>query len=210
MTQENTKRWLKSIVLSVSIFILLDLLFFRSTDPFYLNKLLGTTAALLAGFTLLIGPLTRIQTFFNQFMTIRRHLGLCAFGAAILHAVTSFFLLPNRFPLSWFGNEWIPIIVGLCAILTWVYIVFISRNSKIKEMGPDVWKKHQSVGARIAFLAIYLHVILLKNASWIAWFDGSVRRQPYPPVSFFLFIFMTFVILYKFGWQKLHPSKPKA
>lgn len=206
MSENDRKRWLKSSLIVLIVFILLSLyLFIRrgNYNLYIMNKVFGSTAVVIAGFTLLIGPLSRKINSFITFMTVRRHLGLTAFGLALAHTVTSFFFLSYKFPIPWFMKELIPIGFGLLALLFWVYLAYISTNKKIQQMGPEVWKKHQSLVGKIAFLSIYLHLVVMKHQGWINWLNGKVKPSPelanpsYPPASIFVFLFMTGVIAYR-------------
>ncbi len=196
MNQNNTARWLKSFKLLLFVFLLLSFyLFFRqgSYNLSSINRALGSTAIILAGITLLVGPLSKKFLFFTQFMTIRRHMGLLAFGTALLHVGISF----SQISLS------ISIVFGILAILAWAYMAFISRDSKVIQMGVELWKKRLSFVGLFAFAAIFLHVVFLRYQGWVRWFKGGVKQTPallHPslaPLSVFTFLFMCAVILYR-------------
>ena len=205
MNGEDGKRWLKSIMIAVFIFLLFSLyLFVRRGyyNLYIINKVLGSSAVILAGATLIIGPLRKIS-FITPFMTIRRHLGLVAFLFSILH-ITASLVQTERFELfGWYIEEWVPVTFGIIAILIWSYMAYISRNVKIQEMGPDLWKKYLSLAGKVGFVAIFLHVTVMKYEGWIRWFNGEIKQSPqlanptYPPASLFVFIFMLAVILYR-------------
>lgn len=206
MTNEDKKRWAKSIFAAFVIFSLLSLYLIARRgyyNPYILNKVFGSAAAILAGITLLIGPLSKSIPFFTKFTTIKRQLGLTAFVFALLHLLTSILLLQNRFPLSWYIREWLPITFGILAVGIWTYMTYISRNTKIIELTSSVWKKRLSISGLLSFLFIFLHLVVLKYEGWIRWFNGQVKQTPeltnptYPPASLFVFFFITIVILYR-------------
>ncbi len=204
--KEETDRWTKAIIITLFVFFLISLYLYLRRGYYNLyivNKVFGSVAVVLAGFTLLIRPFSQKIEKLTQFMTIRRHLGLSAFGMAITHTVVSALFLPKKFPISWYQNEIVPIIFGLLAIFLWVYLAYISSNEKVRKMGVEIWKKHQSFFGKAAFLAIFLHLVAMKYQGWINWWNGKIKATPelanplYPPASIFVFIFMLVVILYR-------------
>lgn len=206
MYSEEYKRWIKSFTISFSVFLIFSLyLFLRRGyyNLYIINKVFGSAAVILAGGTLLIGPLAKKFKNVSKLMTIRRQLGLCAFGLALAHTVASL-AQQQRFPFpKWYQAELIPVIAGILAIIVWSYMTYISRNEKIKELGVEVWKKRLSIAGRLGFLAIFTHLVIMKYQGWINWVSGKVKASPelanptYPPASMFVFLFMFGVILYR-------------
>lgn len=190
---ENWKIWLRSLVISLVIFLIFSLYSYLRRGNYDLNAINGafaSTAVMLAGITLLIGPLRKIS-FVVPFMTIRRHLGLLAFGYALLHITVSLLQI-----LGFDSDEWIAGGFGALAILIWGYMAYISRNSKVIQMGLDIWKKRLSLAGKIAFIAIFLHLVIFKYQGWIKWFSGDTK-QSYPPGSLVIFIIMLAVIVFR-------------
>jgi len=171
-------------------------------DVYIINKVLGSTAVVVAGLTLLAGPLRRIR-FITPLMTIRRQLGLTAFGLVVFHVIFSLFQMERFEWFSWYIEEWIPVTFGIIAVIAWICMVYISRDSKIVSLGADRWKKWLSFLGKLAFLAIFLHLVILKYPGWIRWFTGQTRQTPellnpsYPPASLFVFLIMLVIILYR-------------
>lgn len=206
VNKEDISRWIRSIAISLIIFLFfsLYLILRRGYFNFYIaNKVLGSSAVILAGATLLIGPLSKRFPFFTKGIMIRRHLGLLAFAFGLSHVTISVFVLNTRFPLSFYTNEWFPISFGVLAICVWTYMAYISRNTKIKDMGADVWKKRLGIAGQLAFLFIFLHLFIMKYEGWIRWFQGQVKHTPelanpsYPPASLFTLFFIVTVIVYR-------------
>ncbi len=206
MSKEDTSRWIKSIIISIIVFLFFSLYLFarRGYFNFYIvNKVFGSSAVILAGATLFIGPLSRRFSFFTKGIRIRRHLGLLAFAFGLLHVVITIFFLNTKFPLSFYINAWLPVGFGSLVIFVWAYMSYISRNTKIKEMGTDVWKKRLSIAGQLAFLFIFLHLFIMKYEGWIKWFHGQVKQTPelahpsYPPASLFTLFFIVTVIVYR-------------
>ena len=179
------------------------------------NKAFGSTAAIIAGLTLLIGPLSKKFSILGVFMTIRRQLGLTALLYGLFHIIASL-LQAKRFPLfSWYLNEWIPVVMGIIAIGIWIYLFTISSNEKIKQIGVERWKKILSISAQIAFVAIFLHLVIMKYAGWIRWWQGLVKQTPelanpnYPPASLFVLLFIVVVVVYRVVNHIIYNSKSK-
>ncbi len=186
MNKEDISRWTKSLLIALIIFSLFSFYLFERRGYYNLyiaNKVFGSTAAVLAGITLL----------FAKGMTIRRHLGLLAFALALIHVVLSILFLPNKFPVSWFMEEWLPITFGVLAVITWAYMAYISRNQKIKEMGSDVWKKRLSIAGQTAFVFVFFHLVVMKYEGWIIW----LANPNFPPASLFVLLVMLIVIAFR-------------
>lgn len=206
MPKVEVSLWLKALFYSILVFTFFSAYLFLRREIFnlyVLNKVFGSTAAVVAGATLLIGPLSKRYTNFNQFMGIRRQLGILAFLFATVHILISL-ILQNKFPFpSWYLKEIVPILFGLTAILIWAYMTFISRNSKIMQLGAENWSKILSLSGRIAFLAIFLHLLIMKNQGWLAWFRGQTKQTSelanpsYPPASLFVFFIMLSIIVFR-------------
>jgi DMSO/TMAO reductase YedYZ heme-binding membrane subunit len=205
--KELQKRWLKAIIISLIIFILLLIYLYIRRGSFNIydaNKAFGSIAVILAGITLIMGPLSRSGVRpIAKYMTIRRQLGVSAFIYGVLHVIASL-TLQERFPFpQWYGEEWLPVIMGLIAIVTWGYLAFISRDSKIQKMGGIKWIKHLSSGAQIAFIAVFLHLVIMKYEGWIRFLSGQPQQQGnvanpvYPQSSLFIFLFMVAVIVFR-------------
>lgn len=206
MNREDTFRWIKSTLIALIVFSLFSFYLLERRgyyNLYIINKVFGSTAVVLAGMTLLISPLSQKLSFFTKGMTIRRNLGLLALGFGLAHITASVFFLSARFTFAWYIREAIPVAFGVFAILVWFYLASISQNSKIQKMGAELWKRHQSIGAKIAFLAIFLHLVIMKNQGWINWWQGKVKQTPelanpsFPPASLFVFFFMVIIILYR-------------
>lgn len=202
----TTIKWTKAAAIATVIFIAFSIyLFLRRGyyNTYIVNKVFGSTSAILAGLTLLIGPLSRKFIKVAPYLAIRRQLGLLALVLGLAHVVVSLFSLPNKFPPAFFLNEWIPMVFGVIAILLWLYLASISTDNKIKQLGGTLWKRQQNVIGRIAFIAVYLHLVVMKYQGWINWLGGKVKVTPelanpgYPPASIFVFLLMSGIILYR-------------
>jgi hypothetical protein len=70
-------------------------------------------------------------------------------------------------------------------------------------MGGIKWIKHLSSGAQIAFVAVFLHLAIMKYEGWIRFLSGQPQQQGnvanpvYPQSSLFIFLFMVAVIVFR-------------
>lgn len=207
-------RWLHAITIVLVVFVLFSFyLYLRRGyyNDYIINKVLGSTSAILAGLTLIIGPLAHRNKIFARYMTIRRELGLLALAAALLHVFYSVYVLSDRFPSSWFIQEITPITFGGIAIAIWIYVASISSKKSITRLGSDSWRQRQKICGHVAFFAVYLHLVIMKYQGWIKWITGQVKLSPelanpgFPPASTFVFLIMTGVILYRL-FLVIHPK----
>ncbi len=206
MRKELIREWVETLLVTGVVFTAFSLYLFLRRGYYNLyivNKVLGSTAVILAGLTLILGPLARTSDRFDRFVVLRKSLGLTALGLALAHSLASTLFLSHRFPLSWYQKEWLPISFGALALLIWLYLARISRVSAIKKLGSAVWRSRQSLGAKIAFIAIFLHLVLMKYPGWIRWWQGQVKpsfelaNPGYPPASLFVFLIMLAILLYR-------------
>lgn len=206
MTTEEIKRWLKSLLMALVIFAAAFAYLYFRRGLFGINnasKAFAYTAALLAGITLLIGPLLSVFKSLASLLPLRKQLGLTAFGAASIHVIISLFFI-DRFDLAWYLREWVPIMFGITAIGVWIFLTLISQKPIRKKLDERKWRVYQSWGGRIAFFAIYLHLIHLKYSDWVLWWTGQLKpttyltHPTYVPESLFIFVIMTAIIVYRF------------
>lgn len=203
---DERHQWMRSWTISLFIFVVFSFyLYIRRGyyNLYIINKVLGSSAAILAGFTLIVGPLSKRIKVFTSFLPIKRHLGLIALYFAIAHIVASLVQL-ERFPFpDWYLEEWIPVTFGIATVAIWVYMKYLSSNDVIKKLGIEVWKKRLSIGGKIAFISIFFHLVVMKYQGWIRWFQGEVRQTPqlahpsYPPASLFVFFILSGIIMYR-------------
>lgn len=205
-TRSQTGQWLVSLLTTLVVLAIFSLYLFARRGYYNLyiaNKALGSTAAVVAGITLLIGPLVKTGRFNTGFLLLRRELGLSAFGAAVAHVAVSLFLLPQKFPLAWYLQEWLPIALGVAAIFIWAYLTSISSEQKMKELGGKRWIKHLRWGSWIAFGLIFGHLVIMKYPGWQRWWQGQVKASvelanfQYPPASLIVFVVLLGVLAYR-------------
>lgn len=214
-------RWLHAFLIALAVFSLFSLYLYIRREVYNLgiaNKAFGSAAAMVAGITLLIGPLSRKLPQFGTYVPLRRPLGVLAFFTGAIHVIVSLFFLQERFNIPWFLNQWPATTMGLLAIGIWLYLTSISRNERVAQLGGSKWILLQQRGGHIAFLAIFAHLIFLKYAGWIEWFQGKTQKTPflanpgYPPASLFVFLVMVGIIGYRvyLVLTKKHEIPPKT
>ena len=206
MNKEETSQWLKALGYTLIIFVLFSVyLYLRRGyyNLYIINKVFGSTAVIVAAATLIIGPLHRKFASLARFMGIRRELGLIALGLAIAHVGASL-MLQDHFKIpDFYIRIKYPLIFGITAVLVWLYMAFISRSSQIAKLGAGVWKKRLSLGGKLAFLAIFLHLTVMKYQGWFTWLRGQTKQTPelanpsYPPASLFVFFAMLSIIIFR-------------
>jgi hypothetical protein len=213
MSKEHLRRWLQAFVLAGTIAIIFSLyLFVRRGyyNTYIINKVAGSTAAVVAGLILVVGPITHRWNKLTQLLLIRKELGLLSLGAGLTHFILSFFVLRNRFPVEWYKGELIPVLAGLIALVVWLYLAVISYNQKLIQRLAHIWKRHQQLGGQFAFIAVYIHLTVMKYSGWMRWLNGQVKATPelenpgYPPASIFVFLIMTGIILFRVVMTLLH------
>lgn len=196
--------WMRALVVAGIIFTVFSLYLFARRgyyNLYIINKVFGSTAVVLAGLTLTLGPLAGKLKSLARFVTMRKELGLLALAMALLHAVASVVFLSNKFPISWFQKEWIPIAFGVGAVFIWLLIPILLHEKHIVHLGEKTWRKYQSLAGRAAFVFIFLHLVIMKWQGWLNWFAGKVKPSPelanpsYPPASLFVLTIMISVIL---------------
>jgi hypothetical protein len=199
---KNAGKWIRSVAVGVVIFTVIAIYQYLNLGVFSsytAGKSFAGTAVVLAGITLILGPLAQRFRIFVYWAGRKRQLGLSAFGCAMAHVLITIFLLGGRFDFSWYLMKKIPIGAGIIGLAIWMFLAYLSRDSKVLQFGFPRWKRYHSWGARIAFLAIYTHIIVLKYESWKMWY-GQISEQEefiYPPANLVIILFMTAIIIAK-------------
>ena len=210
------KQYRFALLVAAFFYIIFSLyLFFRwgYFDLYIANKAFANLTAFLLALVLLIGPGSRLFSSLRRFVQYRKALGISVFFLALIHGVISFFFLPSKFPLSRFlGRVNLPFIFGLSAIII-LFILFItSFKSMVEKIGRNRWWKLQYQGARMAFIFIALHVIIMKLKNWLHWYQiggGKKLENPHlPGLGLLITWLMIFVILIRIA-EYIHPKLGK-
>ncbi len=183
--EESIKKYTIAIAMSLMFFTIFSFyLYLRRGyyDLFIINKVFAGVATIQLGIVLLIGTASRINSAYAKYIPYRKALGIIAFFFAFFHTISSFFFLPNKFPLQrFFTTGILPFIFGLTAILILMAIFAISNNISIKQITPKRWWRYQRWGIRIAYISIMLHVFVMKLEGWINWYkEGGSTELIHP------------------------------
>ena len=151
-------------------------------DLYIINKVLAGVSAFQLGVVLLLGPLSRAFDRFDNLLKFRNELGLIAFLPALAHPISSFFFLEKHFPqASYLKPISIPFVFGLISIII-LSIIFIASNGISRAiLTPKKWWMVQYWGIRLAFMAMFLHVLIMKYKGWVDWYlEGGSSRLKHP------------------------------
>lgn len=195
--QHKKHLWVKTILLSIGIFIIGSLYLYLRRGEFDLhiaNKVFAITSLFLVGFSLSLSGLAYFWNFVDTKIIYRKHLGVIGLAYALLHALATFLLLRDHFPWTeWYSNELVSVLLGLSALIIFIGLVAISNKYSIMELGGATWRKLLRYGGYSGFILVIFHFILLKYKGWGRWFDSY---DPWmPPLSLIAIIFVSLVLL---------------
>lgn len=164
------------------------------------NKSLATSTLFLLGIVLLLGPLSRLFTLFDHALKYRKELGVLTFFTGAAHVYLSMFPLARRGPWGFYASQPISAYAGLAGLVIMFFLLILSIGAVESIVGTRVWWKFQYWGARLAFIAIALHFIVLKYQGMIQWFvdrgaGGTQGMLWLPPISLLAAVFTAFVLV---------------
>lgn len=191
-----------ALIGAVAVFEVLYWYYFKTqgaVDLAFLNRIFAWDGVILLLLVLLIGPLCRPFTVFRKLIHTRKYLGLAAAALGFVHFLVTYIFLADRFPAATLIKNWPAPLMGLIALIIFYFLAAISNRWSLAIFGPGPWWRTQHWGVRIAFLLIYLHVLLAKKGLWIRYFDGKTDMTT-PPLSLILFGAMTLVLLIRIGF----------
>jgi DMSO/TMAO reductase YedYZ heme-binding membrane subunit len=190
-----------TVFLSLSVYIY----FRRGYYSLYIaNKAFAGAAASSLGLDLLIGAFSRAFPGRANFLQYRKELGVVAFFLALVHGIVSLFLLQDYFNMAYYLG-WInwPFIYGLTALLVLFIILLISNQKATQKLGVKRWWQWQNWGARIGFLLVLFHVVVMKWRSWLLWYKRGggpeLTRPDWPGGGILVGWLMLFVVLVRLG-----------
>lgn len=157
-----------------------------------LNKSLATSTLFLLGIVLLLGPLSRLFTLFDHALKYRKELGVLTFFTGAAHVYLSMFPLARRGPLGFYAAQPLSAYAGLTGFVIMVILFLLSNATIERALGPKLWWKLQYWGARLAFIAVAFHMIVLKYTGWGAWFAD---KSSLPPLAILATVFAAFVLV---------------
>lgn len=165
-----------------------------------LNKSLATSTLFLLGIVLLLGPLSRLFTLFDHALKYRKELGILTFFTGAAHVYLSMFPLARRGPWGFYQSQPLSAYAGLAGIVIMFILLIISMSFVERLLGTRVWWKLQYWGARLAFLAIAFHFVVLKYQGMVKWFmdrgvGGTGGALWLPPISLLTTVFVALVLV---------------
>lgn len=151
-------------------------------DLYIINKVLAGVAAIDFSIIILLGPLSRLFNFVDKHLQLRKEFGIVGMVLAVTHAVSSFFFLSNKFPLTfYFEKQLLPFIFGLIAIAILIGLFIISFEKIIILLGRARWWKISYWGMRVLFALTVLHVFVMKWNGWVDWYmKGGTKELVHP------------------------------
>ncbi len=208
-----------ALVASLTTFMILGAYLFARRgyfNMFIVNKVLAGASLILLGLVLIIGPLCAFSPRFQKYLQYRKELGILALLTGLAHGIISAWLLSERFSLSWFIDHWYTALAGTLGLFILVYLGFISNIWAQQKIGTQRWWAWQRWGARIAFLLIMFHLVVMKWAGWMRWFreggTSDLERPWMPPASLIAAVVGIVVLLVRLiiHVRQLKPKPPAS
>ncbi len=134
-----------------------------------LNVSLAAGTLFLLGFVLLLGPLSRMFAVFDWAFKYRKELGIMAFITATVHVYLAMFPLARNGPWGLYRARPFSAYPGLEALIVLLVLFLLSSNWATKMLGAKLWWQIQYWGARLAFVLVCAHVIILKYKTIMLW-----------------------------------------
>ncbi|MEP7166726.1 MAG: hypothetical protein ABI758_01955 [Candidatus Woesebacteria bacterium] len=150
--------------------------------PNLLNKGMADTSIILIGLSMWLSSLAYFFNLFDSKIMYRKQLGLIGFAFALVHVALSFSALRVA-PAP---------VTGLFATGIFSIMALISSRSAMVRIGVQKWRRILRAGY-IAMLFVAAHVVLLKSARWMTWYNGGMKTLP--SLSLLETIFIAVVIV---------------
>lgn len=151
------------------------------------NKALGIASVLSLSCAIASGPLRRLMGLSAATVRLRRPLGVTGALGILPHVLLSLFLLGEKFDWPYYARHWISEVLGVLALLGFLWLALISWPWALERFGPGKWKAWQQWGYVLVAL-VFLHAVVStgKLANWPEWFGkiGRPGNPPVPPGSF--------------------------
>lgn len=161
--------------------------------PGELNKSVADAAIILMGFSMWLSSLCYFWDALDWAIIYRKYLGLIGFAFAIAHLVLSWQPFMALFTAStWEQDRAWPAFAGTVALVIFAIMALISNSFAAKRLGGKVWRYILRTGY-IAVLFVLAHVVLLRWARWVTWFQEGMPTPPSP--SLIVSVFMVVVVV---------------
>ncbi len=153
---------------------------------FVANKAMGIASLMSLSCAIAAGPLERLLGLSPRVVRMRRPVGVTGALGVIPHVIVSLFFLPKKFDWSYYVGRWGSAVLGLAALLGFIWLAAISWPWALDKFGPGRWRSWQRWGPWL-LLVVFFHAVVLtgKLANWPDWFSkiGRPGNPPVPPGS---------------------------
>ena len=161
--------------------------------PGELNKSVADTSILLMGLSMLISSICYFWNFLDWTIAYRKYLGLIGFAFGVSHLALSWAPFMSLFEAkTWEQGRMWPVLAGAVAFVIFTIMVLISNSFMARSLGGKVWRFILRTGY-VALILVFVHVVLLKSARWITWYEGGMKTPP--SLSLIVSVFMGVVLL---------------
>ena len=194
--------YIKTAIFGVAVFGLSYWYLHWMGIPSELNKSTADTAIILMGLSMLLTSICYYWNFLDWSIIYRKYLGLIGFAFAAAHLVLSWEPFLSLFTTNtWQQGKMWPVLTGAVALVIFTIMAIISNTFLARKLGVILWKRILRTGY-LAVTFVWLHVILLKSARWVTWYQGGMKTLP--SLSLLVTIFMTIVVVMRiFLWWSL-------
>lgn len=184
--------YIKVLVLGLAVFAFSYSYTASQNIPNVLNKSVADTSIILIGLSMLLSSLCYFWNFLDSQSIYRRHLGLIGFAFGLVHIGLSWSTLQKLFDMAtWQRGAYWPALTGLIATVIFTIMALISNTYSIKKLGR-AWRPILRWGY-LALIMVFAHVVVLKSARWITWYNGGMATPP--SMSLMVTIFMVVVLV---------------
>lgn len=210
----NLKDYVVAVSVAIVLFVILGCYLYvrrgylmdapASAGAFYVpNKIIAGVAVTILAFVFLIGPIVRYFDKFDHFLSYRKELGIVGGFLAIAHGIISSWFVPAKFNVDelFEPGRYLSALAGLAGALFLAILIVLSLKSVIDKLGGSRWWFLQRWGMRFVILMSLLHVIPMKWAGWVRWFQEGGRQTPellspwMAPAGILVTLFLVWVIL---------------
>ncbi len=161
--------------------------------PSVLNKTAADTSIIVMGLSMLLSSICYFWNSFDSLIRYRKHLGLVGFAFACAHMVLSFPAFQALFrPEVWQKGLMWPALTGTLAMVIFTVMALVSNTKMAMLLGGKTWRRILRTGY-VAVLFVLAHVVILKSARWITWYENGMQTAP--ALSLLVSGFMVVVIL---------------
>jgi DMSO/TMAO reductase YedYZ heme-binding membrane subunit len=210
MTSKNTTSegilYLKTTIFGLVIYSL----FYAYTNwlsiPGAVNKSVADVSIFLMGLSMLLSGVCYFWNIFDPLIRYRKYLGLIGFAFGLVHIALSFSALQAVLKVeTWQKGLMWPAFTGLLAAVIFTVMALVSNNRMAIFLGGKLWRYVLRTGY-LAVILVAAHVVLLKSARWLTWYNEGMKTLP--SLSLLISIFMVVVVLMRVAlWVALKRKK---